>query len=141
MDWIINNSLELLMAIITAGALAFCGWCGKQVKNYKSLLSKEEDKKTKDLIEAEIQPVLAELEELRKYINKFEIRETTHINLIISSWRYRLIQLCKLYQKQEFMTSDQYDQLTELYRLYHELGGNGQAEDYYNKTCALPIKD
>ena len=39
------------------------------------------------------------------------------------------------------MTLDQYEQLSELYHLYRELGGNGQAETYYNKTCELPTRD
>lgn len=140
MEWIATNSLELLMALITAGALGLCGWFGKQVKNYKAMLKTDEQKKTKELIDAEIQPILAEIEELRKYINAFEVRETTHINLIISSWRYRLIQLCRIYQRQGYMTADQYDQLTELYRLYHELGGNGQAKEEYERTIALEVK-
>ena len=137
MEWIATNSLELLMALITAGALGLCGWF---VKNYKAMLKTDEQKKTKELIDAEIQPILAEIEELRKYINAFEVRETTHINLIISSWRYRLIQLCRIYQRQGYMAADQYDQLTELYRLYHELGGNGQAKEEYERTIALEVK-
>ena len=39
------------------------------------------------------------------------------------------------------MTQDEYDQLTEFYKLYTGLGGNGQGEDYYNKTIRLPIRE
>lgn len=38
------------------------------------------------------------------------------------------------------MTQTQYDQLTEIYELYHKLGGNGQAKQYYDKTCLLEIR-
>ncbi len=38
------------------------------------------------------------------------------------------------------MTQDQYDQLTEFYKLYHSLGGNGQAKEYYEKTMELEIR-
>jgi hypothetical protein len=38
------------------------------------------------------------------------------------------------------MTQSQYDQLAEMYRLYSELGGNGQAHEYYEKTCKLQIR-
>lgn len=63
------------------------------------------------------------------------------MDLIIASYRYRLVQLCKIYIRQGYMTQDQYDQLTEFYKLYTALGGNGQAQDYYEKTIKLEIRD
>jgi hypothetical protein len=39
------------------------------------------------------------------------------------------------------MTQDQYDQLTEFYKLYEGLGGNGQAKEYYEKTVKLEIRE
>jgi hypothetical protein len=39
------------------------------------------------------------------------------------------------------MTQDQFEQLSEFYKMYHGLGGNGQAEEFYDKTRALPIKN
>lgn len=63
------------------------------------------------------------------------------MDLIIASYRYRLVQLCKIYIHQGYMTQDQYDQLTEFYKLYTALGGNGQAQDYYEKTIKLEIRD
>lgn len=63
------------------------------------------------------------------------------MDLIIASYRYRLVQLCKIYMRQGYMTQDQYDQLTEFYKLYTALGGNGQAQDYYEKTIKLEIRD
>ena len=63
------------------------------------------------------------------------------MGLIISYYRYRLIALCKLYLRQGYMTESQYDQLTEFYKLYHGLGGNGQAKEYYEKAIELPIKN
>jgi hypothetical protein len=32
------------------------------------------------------------------------------------------------------------EQLTEFYKLYTGLGGNGQAKIYYEKAIALPLK-
>lgn len=37
------------------------------------------------------------------------------------------------------MTQDQFEQLTEFYRVYTGLGGNGQAKEYYEKVMQLPI--
>jgi len=66
--------------------------------------------------------------------------EKHKIDLIVDSYKFRLTQMCRLYLKQGYMTQDQYDQLTEFYKLYEALGGNGQAKQYFEKTIALPIK-
>lgn len=63
------------------------------------------------------------------------------MNLIVASYRFRLIQLCKIYLKQKYLTQDQYDQLTEFYKVYEGLGGNGQAKEYYEKAVRLEIRD
>ena len=62
------------------------------------------------------------------------------MNLIVASYRFRLVQLCKGFLNQRFITTAQMEQLTEFYKLYKGLGGNGQAEIYYNKAIALPLK-
>ena len=62
------------------------------------------------------------------------------MNLIVASYRFRLIQLCKGFLRQEYITEGQMEQLMEFYKLYKGLGGNGQAETYYNKAIALPLK-
>ena len=46
--------------------------------------------------------------------------------------------LCKQYIKQGYITPEQYDQLTEFYKIYHDLGGNGQAKEFYDKALSLP---
>lgn len=38
------------------------------------------------------------------------------------------------------MTQEQYDQLSEFYRIYSGLGGNDQAKGYYKLALELPIK-
>jgi hypothetical protein len=39
------------------------------------------------------------------------------------------------------MTQEEFDQITEFYKLYRALGGNGQAEEYYDRVIDLPIID
>lgn len=46
-------------------------------------------------------------------------------NLIINSYKFRLIQLCKSYLRDNFITEKDFEQVTEMYKLYHGLGGNG----------------
>ena len=77
------------------------------------------------MIEEKLKPVVEDIEELRRYIRRIENKENQDLTLIIASYRFRLVQLCKMYIKQGYMTQDQYDQLTEFYKLYTSLGGNG----------------
>jgi hypothetical protein len=60
--------------------------------------------------------------------------------LIVASYRFRLVQLCKGFLNQGFITTSQMEQLTEFYKLYTGLGGNGQAKIYYEKAIALQLK-
>ena len=66
--------------------------------------------------------------------------EHFHNEQIIRSWRFRIVQLCELYLEQGFMTKSQFTQLSEMYSIYHSLGGNGQVTDYYEKAKALRIE-
>ena len=139
-EFIAANWASILLSLVTAGALAFCRWTWKQMKTYRSLLQEQEENKLDDTIEAKLEPIVHEIEELRAYVRKVDTEEKRKLDLIIASYRYRLVQLCKIYLKQGFMTQDQFEQLSEFYKMYHGLGGNGQAEEFYDKTRALPIK-
>lgn len=117
-------------------------------KHYQELLTKEEDDKTKKEIDLQLEPIYKELEDIRKRILSLQDKENQDLNgvnenfkLIIASYKYRLVQLCKELLNQGFMYQYQYDHLNEFYNLYRNLGGNGQAQSYYEKVCAeLDIK-
>lgn len=132
--------VEILFGLISAGALAFCRYLYKQLMAYKKMLQEKENNDTVELIDEKLKPIVEDIEELRTYIRKIEDKERQDLTLIIASYRFRLVQLCKIYIKQGYMTQDQYDQLTEFYKLYHSLGGNGQAKEYYEKTMELEIR-
>ena len=140
-EFFANNWASILLSLITAGALAFCRWTWKQMKTYRSLLEEKENDRLDDAIDEKLLPVVSEIEQLRDYIRNVDIEEKRKLELIIASYRYRLVQLCKIYLKQGYMTQDQFEQLSEFYKMYHGLGGNGQAEEFYDKTRALPIKN
>ena len=74
-------------------------------------------------------------------LHKLQDNNDKNFALIINSYKYRLIQLCKTHLRDGYISSDDFEQITEMYNLYHGLGGNGQAEDYYNKVKELEIKD
>lgn len=140
-EFIAANWASILLSLITAGALAFCRWTWVQMKTYRKLLADKESKELEETIDEKLNPVIHEIEELRDYIRNVDLEEKRKLNLIIASYRYRLVQLCKIYLRQGYMTQDQFEQLSEFYKMYHGLGGNGQAEVFYDKTRALPIKN
>ena len=140
-EFFAENWASIALSLVTAGALAFCRWTWKQMKTYRTLLEEKEHDQLDDAIDEKLVPVISEIEQLRDYIRNVDIEEKRKLDLIIASYRYRLVQLCKIYLKQGYMTQDQFEQLSEFYKMYHGLGGNGQAEEFYDKTRSLPIKN
>ena len=144
-EFIANNWSSVLLSLTTTGALAFCRWTWKQMKAYQTLLEERDQIALQETIDEEIEkqitPIVNDIEELRSYIRNVDLKEKHQMNLIIASYRFRLIQLCKIYLKQGYMTLEQQDQLTEFYKLYEGLGGTGQAKKYYDTTVVLPIRN
>lgn len=140
-EFLSKYGVELVMSLITAGALAFCKYMHSQMKNYKKLLEEKDHDELDDEIDKKLEPIVQEIEELRKYIREVDVNENNRINLIIASYRFRLVQLCQIYLRQGYITSDQYEQLSEFFKVYSGLGGNGQAKAYYDKAMQLPVKN
>ena len=139
---------EILFALISAGVLGYAKYKTSKLmkakeqaeQNATTLAEQKLDEKIDSHIEVELEPVLQELEDLRKYCRENENLEKSHMALIVASYRFRLIQLCKGFLNQGFITTAQMEQLTEFYKLYTGLGGNGQAKVYYDKAMLLPLK-
>lgn len=139
---------EILFGLISATVMGWAKWHGDKLKkeklqaeeNAKIIAEQKLDEKIDGKIEVELEPILQELEDLRQYCRDNENLEKSHMNLIVASYRFRLIQLCKGFLRQEYITEGQMEQLVEFYKLYKGLGGNGQAETYYDKAIALPLK-
>ena len=103
-------------------------------------MTEEKENNTLDTtIETHIEPIRQEIEELRKYVLESNTVANKHMNLIFTSYRFRLTQLCKAYIQQGFMTNTEYEQLVEFYKVYAGLGGNGQAKTYYERAVQLPV--
>lgn len=140
---------EILFAIISTIVVGFVTWRGNKLKkekekaeeNAKVLAEQKLDNKITRAIENELDPIYEELEDLRKYIRETATIEKSHMNLIIASYRFRLVQLCKGFLSQGYITLEQRTQLDEFYKLYTGLGGNGQAKIYYEECLHLPAKN
>ena len=131
--------IEIIMALVTAGALAFCKFFHAQAKEYKKLLANRENENIEKTIDDKIAPIVDKISELEFQIKEAMEKESSDIEFILGSWRFRIIQLCELYLEQGYLTKSQYVQLSEMYNLYHNLGGNGQVTEYYKKTTALEV--
>lgn len=145
MEILLDWGSKILFTLISGFIVGYFQYRNKKLKNkiedYEKLMQEKQVKETEQKIEEKLEPIYEELEDLRAYIRDAANIEKTHMSLIIASYRFRLIQLCKQFLRQGYLTSDQYDQLTEFYKLYVGLGGNGQAKEYYEKTIILPIRD
>ena len=141
LEFITTHLLEIIFGLISAGALAFCKYLYSKMKNYKKLIEEKENSSLDNTIETHIEPIRQEIEELRKYVLESNSDTNKHMDLILSSYRFRLTQLCKAYIQQGFMTNTEYEQLVEFYKVYTGLGGNGQAKTYYERAVQLPVHD
>lgn len=163
MEILTEYGLEIFFGLVSAGLLAYCKhlWAQKQ----ELAKRKEEDltRLHRQMILDEIEPITAELvrikSELNNNINTLRSEaDQTHANmykdlelvtkkndknleLIINSYKFRLIQLCKTHLRDGYISQDEFDQVTEMYKLYHGLGGNGQAQDYYERVMELEIHE
>lgn len=129
----------------------------------------DQNRQYRQMIVDEIEPIIDELARLRDEINKVNLNAQTGItaletkeevehkhmyddlndiqsentknfNLIINSYKFRLIQLCKTHLRDDYITESDFEQITEMYKLYHGLGGNGQAQEYYDKVLKLDVR-
>ena len=117
---------EILFGLISAAVIGYAKWkTGKLMQaketaeqNAATLAEQKLDAKIEGKIEVELEPIFQELEDLRQYCRDNENLEKSHMNLIVASYRFRLIQLCKGFLRQEYITEAQMEQLVEFYKLY-----------------------
>ena len=161
-----NYGLEILCGLVSAGALAFCRYLWKQNKELARLQREEENRKYRQMIIDEIEPIIAELNQAEEEIKKIKKQGVKTINnleatedskheemyadlkkiqeenerrfaLILNSYKFRLIQLCKFHLKDGYISTEDYEQVSEMHALYKSMGGNGQAEEYFVKVQGL----
>lgn len=139
--FIAQHFIEIFFGLISAGLLAFCRYIYTQMKMYQKLAEEKKDEQLEELIEEHIAPIKEDLNNLRSFVLEEKKSSKRYLEIILASYRFRLIQLCQSFLKQGYMTSGQYEQLVEFFKVYAGLGGNGQAKEYYERTLKLPLKD
>lgn len=139
-DWIVEHLASIFFGLLSTGLLAYIKYLWGQKKKLEKYILDDQKEEFENRIETHVEPIKNEIEEIRKYIRENENMHNSQLQLIVSSYRFRLVQLCRTYLKRGSMTQEEYEHLVEFFRIYHGLGGNGQAEEYYNKTLKLEIK-
>ena len=109
------------------------------IKEVKAHIAKDEEE-----FEKEINKVIRyhdhDKEEVDEQIKELAIKHEKNLARIIESYKFRFIQLCKTHLRENYISEEDLTQIITFYDLYHGLGGNGQAEEYYEMVKKLPRK-
>jgi hypothetical protein len=169
MEILTKYALEIFFGLVSAGLLAFCKHLYSKNKKLEEMQKADQNRQYRQMILDEIHPIIDELTRLKGDItnvetdakvnlaqfkteaeltkkhmyddlNQIQGKNEENFKLIINSYKFRLIQLCKTHLRDGFISETDFEQITEMYKLYHGLGGNGQAQEYYDKVLELEIK-
>ena len=161
MEILTEYGIEIFFGLLSAGLLAWCKSLFAQKRKLEEKEKEDMNRLHRQMILDEIEPIVIEIKKLKEKVEKgfHDIQHTadcTHekmykdlnavvhktnenFELIIESYKYRLIQLCKTHIRDGFISQEDFEQVVELYKIYTGLGGNGQAQDYYEKVKELEI--
>lgn len=168
MEILTKYVLEIFFGLVSAGALAFCKHLWSKNKKLEEMQKADQNRQYRQMILDEIEPIIDEITRLKGEItkvdtgakvamtqfkteaevtrqhmyddlNKVQAENEKNFNLIINSYKFRLIQLCKTHLRDGYITDDDFEQISEFYKLYRGLGGNGQAQEYYDKVLELDM--
>ena len=62
--------LNVIFGLISAGLLAFCRHLNKKLKDYQSLLEKQEHEDIEDIISKKLEPIQESIKLLKAYIDE-----------------------------------------------------------------------
>lgn len=169
MEILTKYALEIFFGLVSAGALAFCKHLWSKNKKLEDMQRADQNRQYRQMILDEIEPIINELTRLKGEIatvdtgvktavvslkgesnvehqkmyadlNRIQSENEKNFHLIIDSYKFRLIQLCKTHLRDGYISEADFEQISEMYKLYHGLGGNGQAQEYYDKVLELDIR-
>lgn len=130
-QFLIENWLNLLFGLLSAGILTYLKHFKKIMINYKSFLSEQDEKRIRTIIQEELRPISDEL-----------LLEQKKLEAIKMDYKTKLVTACEIYLERGYITTKEFASLTELWKIYHEgLGGECESDDFYNRTCKLPIHE
>lgn len=108
----------------------------KEFENYIKKDEKEFEKKIGEISDNHD----TDKEQFAEKLHELEEEYEDKLRRILDSYKFRFIQLCKVHIRTGSISPEEFDQIVAFYDVYHGLGGNGQAEEYFNKVKDLKIK-
>ena len=100
--------IELILGLIGAAITGALGWyinkLKKQIKLGDEYIKSKEEEKVELSIEERTKPIYDELENLRSYVRDNEIKSDKMWTLLIDSYKFRLVELCKEHIADGYMT-------------------------------------
>ena len=129
-SFFVEHWVSLLFGLLSIAIVSYCRFLNKKFHKFIEFEERKREEEIQQMIATALCPIK---EDLIKSAVKFES--------IKQSYRYRLISLCEIYLDRGYLTPKEYSGLTEMWKVYHDLGGNSQAEDYYHKVEKLPVRD
>lgn len=136
--------IDILMSVVTTIALWFLRKLGKQIDEYQAIIEKSRNEDLKDvvaeIVNEKIAPMQASIDKQSKAMEDFEIAWEKKQSQDLLFYKYQLINACKKCLKQGYLTQYQFDNLSEIHKIYSGLGGNFQGDEYYERAKALPIR-
>lgn len=168
-EFIVEHIVEIFFGLISAGTIGYAKYLYSRNKELQRMQREEQSRQYRQMIIDEIEPIIAELTRLKKEItdlehemelklqnaqheadlehkemyedlNRIQAKNDENFNLILNSYKFRLIQLCKIHLRDGYITETDFEQVSEMYKLYHGMGGNGQAQEYYDKVMSLEMR-
>ena len=152
---------ELVMGLIATAISSYFVWRNKELKKEldkaKLFDQKQEEDKFQEMIDTSVQglkeehqhmdadldkklePLYAQMENLREYARQTNIDKDNMKQLLLDSWGFRLKTLCTMHLKHGKITMDQLRQLQEFFSCYEGLGGNGVVKQLFEKASALEV--
>ena len=149
-NFIAEHWVSLIFGMLSAGLLGYFRHlytkfqkAEKQEKEeLKAEIRKEYEEKMKTL-KLEMQQELATYkDEVRKDIDALKTdnaRFERYFAAIRESWCYRYTSLCEAALEKGSVTTKEYMQLNEMWKVYSGIDGNGQGAAYHNKTETLTV--
>lgn len=118
----INTFLLLLSEAIIGGAV------GLYFRKYE----KKQEQLENERLEREQERYAREQERLARMVLTEEA--------LVAILRDRIIQSCRIFIKQGYITAFERENIERMYNAYHSLGGNDIASDAYKEMRALPLE-
>jgi hypothetical protein len=109
------------------------------IKEVRAHIAKDEAEFEKEINKV-IQYHDHDKEEVDEHLKELALKHEKNLARIIESYKFRFIQLCKTHLRENYISEEDLTQIITFYDLYHGLGGNGQAEEYYEMVKKLPRK-